>query len=254
VAVDTPAETGFKVTIDLLERALTPRTKALMFVSPSNPTGTVYDAAEVEALGRFVGERGLWVITDEIYQQLVYPEGPAPSIASIPELDDRVIIVNGVAKTYAMTGWRVGWLIGPPDVFRAANNHQSHLTSNVNNIAQRAALAGLTGPRDSIEAMRIAFDRRRQRMMAMLKEMPGVTLTPPAGAFYTFPGFEAHRDRFPTSLELSSYLLESALVAVVPGEAFGAPGYVRLSYALSDQDLEVGLTRMGEALAALAPV
>jgi aspartate/methionine/tyrosine aminotransferase len=204
----------------------------------------------VAAIGRWAGERGIWVLTDEIYQQLVYPRGPAPSIAAVPELGDRILIVNGVAKTYAMTGWRVGWLIGPPDVFRAANNHQSHLSSNVNNIAQRAALAALTGPGDSIEAMRAAFDRRRRAMVGLLEKMPGVTITPPQGAFYTFPGIAAHLDRFDSSLELASYLLDTANVAVVPGEAFGAPGYLRLSYALSDQDLEGGLGRMTEALAA----
>jgi len=251
MVVATSEESGFKVTVADLERAVTERTKILIFVSPSNPTGTVYTASEVAAIGKWAGGRGLWILTDEIYQQLVYPEGPAPSIAAVPETEDRVLIVNGVAKTYAMTGWRVGWLIGPPDVFKAANNHQSHLTSNVNNVAQRAAQAALTGPVDSISAMRAAFDQRRRRMVAMLEEMPGVTIAPPAGAFYTFPGLSAHVDRFGSSLEVASYLLDAADVAVVPGEAFGAPGHLRLSYALADGELETGLTRMAEALAAV---
>lgn len=252
VVVATSEENGFKVTVADLERAVTERTKVLIFVSPSNPTGTVYTASEVAAIGKWAGERGLWILTDEIYQQLVYPQGPAPSIAAVQETEDRVLIVNGVAKTYAMTGWRVGWLIGPPDVFRAANNHQSHLTSNVNNVAQRAAHAALTGPIDSISAMRTAFDQRRRRMVAMLEQMPGVTIAPPAGAFYTFPGVSAHMGRFGSSLEFASYLLDTADVAVVPGEAFGMPGHLRLSYALADEDLETGLTRMGEALAAVS--
>ncbi len=249
--VPTTEAGGFKVTIADLERAATPRTKVLVFVSPSNPTGVVYDNEEVTAIGRWAGERGMWVLTDEIYQQLVYPSGPAPSIAGFPELDDRVVIVSGVAKSYAMTGWRVGWLIGPPDVFKAANNHQSHLSSNVNNIAQRAALAALSGPTDSITAMRFAFDRRRQKMVEMLTDMKGVSCLTPAGAFYTFPGVEDHLARFGDTLDFATYLLEAANVAVVPGEAFGASGHVRLSYALSDDDLVTGLTRMAEALEGL---
>lgn len=251
VVVDTSPDQAFKCTVADLEAATTDRTKVLVFVSPSNPTGTVYTREEVAEIGRWAGERGLWILTDEIYQQLVYPEGVAPSIAGVPEMGDRVLIVNGVAKTYAMTGWRVGWLVGPPDVFRAANNHQSHLSSNVNNIAQRAAQAALTGPTDSIIAMRGAFDRRRLRMVELLQAMPGVTLTTPAGAFYTFPGLAPHVQRLGSSLEVASYLLDAADIAVVPGEAFGAPGFVRLSYALGDQDLEAGLDRMSHALAAL---
>jgi aspartate/methionine/tyrosine aminotransferase len=248
VFVPTSEAGGFKVTVDHLERAATPRSKVLVFVSPSNPTGAVYDREEVAAIGRWAGERGIWVLTDEIYQQLVYPSGPAPSVAEVPELGDRLVIVSGVAKSYAMTGWRVGWLIGPPDVFRAANNHQSHLSSNVNNIAQRAALAALSGPTGSITAMRATFDRRRQKMVEMLTDMKGISCPTPAGAFYTFPGVEDHLARFGDTIEFASYLLEAANVAVVPGEAFGASGHVRLSYALGDDDLVTGLTRMAEAL------
>lgn len=239
---------GFKVTVDQLEAAATPRTKVLVFVSPSNPTGAVYSPAEVQAIGRWAGERGIWVLTDEIYQQLVYGGVKAASIAAVPELEDRWLIVNGVAKTYAMTGWRLGWLVGPADVIKGASNHQSHMTSNVNNIAQRAALAGLTGPKETIEEMRQAFDRRRQAMHGKLAKMAGVTCVEPEGAFYCYPGLHAHLPRFGTSMGVATYLLEEADVAVVPGEAFGTDGYARLSYALNDDDLEEGLDRMGRAL------
>jgi aspartate aminotransferase len=239
---------GFKVTVDQLEAAATTRTKVLVFVSPSNPTGAVYSPGEVQAIGRWAGERGIWVLTDEIYQQLVYGGVKAASIAAVPELEDRWLIVNGVAKTYAMTGWRLGWLVGPADVIKGASNHQSHMTSNVNNIAQRAALTGLTGPKETIEEMRQAFDRRRQAMHGMLAKMAGVTCVEPEGAFYCYPGLQAHLPRFGTSMGVASYLLEEADVAVVPGEAFGTDGYARLSYALNDDDLEEGLDRMGRAL------
>jgi aspartate/methionine/tyrosine aminotransferase len=239
---------GFKVTVGQLDAAATPRTKVLVFVSPSNPTGAVYSPEEVQAIGRWAGERGIWVLTDEIYQQLVYGGIAATSIATVPELEDRWLIVNGVAKTYAMTGWRLGWLVGPADVIKGASNHQSHMTSNVNNIAQRAALAGLTGPTEPIEEMRRAFDKRRQTMHGILAKMAGVTCVEPEGAFYCYPGLEAHLPRFGTSMGVASYLLEEADVAVIPGEAFGTDGYARLSYALNDDDLEEGLDRMGQAL------
>jgi aspartate/methionine/tyrosine aminotransferase len=239
---------GFKVTVGQLDAAATPRTKVLVFVSPSNPTGAVYSPEEVQAIGRWAGERGIWVLTDEIYQQLVYGGIAVASIATVPELEDRWLIVNGVAKTYAMTGWRLGWLVGPADVIKGASNHQSHMTSNVNNIAQRAALAGLTGPTEPIEEMRQAFDKRRQTMHGRLVKMAGVTCVEPEGAFYCYPGLEAHLPRFGTSMGVASYLLEEADVAVIPGEAFGTDGYARLSYALNDDDLEEGLDRMGQAL------
>ena len=238
----------FRVTVDQLEAAATPKSKVLVFVSPSNPTGSVYSPEEVRAIGRWAGERGIWVLTDEIYQQLVYGGSTAASIAAVPELEDRWLIVNGVAKTYAMTGWRVGWLVGPADVIKGASNHQSHLTSNVNNVAQRAALAGITGPTEPIEEMRQAFDKRRRAMHGMLTKMAGVTCIEPEGAFYCYPGFEAHLPRFGSSMGVASYLLEAADIAVVPGEAFGTDGYARLSYALNDDDLEEGLDRMGQAL------
>ena len=247
IEVPTTAEAGFKVTAGQLERHLSPRTKLLIFVSPSNPTGAVYTAEEVRDIGRWAGERGVWVLTDEIYQRLVYTgDSVAPSIASIPELDDRWLIVNGVAKTFAMTGWRVGWLVGPRDVVAAASDHQSHLTSNVNNIAQVAALAGLTGPREPIEHMRLAFDRRRQSMVAWLSKMRGVSCVEPKGAFYTFPSISIAG--FESSIEVADYLLDQAQVAVVPGQAFGLDGHARLSYALADEDLETAMVRIADAL------
>lgn len=246
VAIETDAAAGFKVSIEQLERATSERTKALIFVSPSNPTGAVYTAAEVEAIGRWAAERGVWVLTDDIYQRLIYNGlASAPSIAAVPELVDRCLIVNGVAKTFAMTGWRVGWLVGPHDVMKAAANHQSHLTSNVNNIAQRAALAALTGPHEPIEEMRNAFDKRRQAMVGWLNQMNGVECLEPEGAFYTFPSV----DGFESSMAAATFLLEEADVAVVPGEAFGLDGYARLSYALADEDLEIAMERMSKALA-----
>jgi aspartate/methionine/tyrosine aminotransferase len=248
VPVETTESAGFKVTVNQLEARRTPRTKLLIFVSPSNPTGAVYSKKEVKAIGQWAGERGIWVLTDEIYQRLVYGGAVAHSIAAVPEMEGRWVMVNGVAKTYAMTGWRLGWLIGPNDVVQAANNHQSHLSSNVNNLAQRAALAGLEGPVEPIEEMRQAFDRRRLVMHSMLLKMPGVTSVEPEGAFYCFPGFAAHVGHFGSSMEIASYLLEEADVAVVPGEAFGMDGYARLSYALGDDDLVLALERMTSAL------
>jgi aspartate/methionine/tyrosine aminotransferase len=253
VPVDTTEAAGFKVTVEQLDEKLTNRTKLLVFVSPSNPTGAVYSADEVAAIGSWAGERGIWVVTDEIYQRLVYGTDPAAaSIATASELEDRWVIVNGVAKSYAMTGWRVGWLVGPADVVKAADKHQSHLTSNVNNVAQRAALAGLTGPEEPLEEMRQAFDRRRRTMHSALNKMPGVTCIEPGGAFYCFPGFEAHMPRFGSAMDLAGWLLEEADVAVVPGEAFGTNGFARFSYALGDNDLEVGLERVSAAFESIA--
>jgi aspartate/methionine/tyrosine aminotransferase len=249
VPVLTDESTGFKTNPARLEAVTTDRTKLLIFVSPSNPTGAVYSPAEVAEIGRWAGERGIWVLTDEIYQRLVYGGITAASIATVPELEDRWLIVNGVAKTFAMTGWRVGWLVGPADVVAAAANHQSHLSSNVNNIAQRAALAGLTGPTAPLEQMRLAFEARRQTMVGWLSKMAGVTCLEPEGAFYAFPGLAAHLLKFSSSIGIASYLLEEADVAIVPGEAFGLDGYARLSYALGDDDLEAGLDRMASALA-----
>ena len=247
VVVPTTVAAGFKATVDQLESAWTPRTKALMFVSPSNPTGAVYDPEETASVGRWAAERGVWVLSDDIYQYLVYGDSTFTSLPGVtPELGDRWVIIHGVSKTYAMTGWRVGWMIGPHDVIGAAADHQSHATSNVSNVSQRAGLAALTGPSEPAEAMRLGFDRRRIRMHAMLEAIPGVSCAEPRGAFYCFPSFAEilASGRFASSEELCAEALEGAEIAMVPGEAFGAPGHARLSYALSDDDLAEGLTRL----------
>jgi aspartate/methionine/tyrosine aminotransferase len=256
VPVPTTGEDNFCCTVEQLERRRTDRTKVLLFVSPSNPTGAVYPRERMEEIGRWADAHGLWVLTDEIYQQLVYGGAAFHSMpAVVPSLADRTVIVHGVAKTYAMTGWRVGWMVAPRDVAKAAANLQSHLTSNVANVSQRAALAALTGDQSSVATMRDAFDRRRRRMVSLLRAAPGVAVVEPEGAFYAFPSFEAVLGRpirgrtAATTLELAELLLDEAKVAIVPGEAFGAPGYARLSYALADDALEEGVTRIGKLLA-----
>lgn len=251
VSVPTTVDADFKVTVDQLDSAWTPRTKALMFVSPSNPTGAVYDPEETRAIGEWAASRGVWVLTDDIYQHLIYGDTVFTSLPGVtPALEDRWVIIGGVSKTYAMTGWRVGWMIGAGDVIKAASNLQSHATSNVSNVSQRAALAALTGPTEPVEEMRLGFDRRRQTMYSMLRAIPGVTCAEPHGAFYCFPSFEEilSSGRFPSSIDLCTDALEQAEVAMVPGEAFGAPGHARLSYALSDDQLVEGLTRLHEFL------
>jgi aspartate aminotransferase len=255
VVVDTDETTGFRVTVDQLERALTPRTKALLFVSPDNPSGAVYPPSEVEAIGRWALEHGIWVVTDEIYEHLTYGDHRFTSMpALVPELADTCVVVNGVAKTYAMTGWRVGWLIGPQDVVNAAINFQSHTTSNVSNVAQRAALAAVSGDLDAVAMMRRAFARRGKVMADMLNEINGVTCIAPQGAFYCFPSFKGVLGRdiagrsASNTLELADIVLSEARVAFVPGEAFGAPGYVRLSFALGDDDLVEGVSRIKKLL------
>ena len=255
VVLPTDEASGFRVTVDQLEAARTPATKALVFVSPSNPTGAVYPEAEVRAIGEWALAHGIWVITDEIYEHLTYGDHRFTSIVTVvPELADTCVVLNGVAKTYAMTGWRVGWLIGPADVVKAATNLQSHSTSNVANVSQRAALAAVAGDLEAVAMMRAAFDRRRVIIHRMLNEIPGVTCLEPQGAFYAFPSFAGvlGRDiaghRPTTSAELAEVILDVAKVAIVPGEAFAAPGYARLSFALGDDDLVEGITRMGELL------
>ena len=255
VVVPTDLSTGFRVRVEDLERAVTDRTKILLFVSPSNPTGGVYPPAEVAEIGRWANEKGLWVITDEIYEHLVYGDAQFSSMpVQVPDLADRCVIVNGVAKTYAMTGWRVGWMIGPKDVVKAAANLQSHATSNVANVCQLAALAAVSGSLSPVEEMRKAFDRRRKTMVGLLEQIPGVSVLEPEGAFYAFPSFESVLGRpiggvtSTTTLELAAVILDQAQVAVVPGEAFGAPGYMRLSYALGDDDLTEGVTRIAKLL------
>ncbi|MGH9263376.1 MAG: pyridoxal phosphate-dependent aminotransferase [Acidimicrobiales bacterium] len=256
VVVPTDESTGFRATVDALEAATTDRTKVLLFVSPSNPTGAVYTPEQTAEVGRWAAERGLWVLTDEIYEHLVYGEHRFSSLpALVPELADRTIVVNGVAKTYAMTGWRVGWMIGPSDVVKGAVNLQSHATSNVANVSQRAALAALTGDQACVGEMRAAFDRRRRRMHELLGAIPGVTCLEPEGAFYAFPSFAGALGRplaggktAATTLELAEVVLDEVKVAIVPGEAFGAPGYARLSYALADEALEEGVGRLARLL------
>ncbi|HEX2049544.1 MAG TPA: pyridoxal phosphate-dependent aminotransferase [Actinomycetota bacterium] len=256
VELPTTAATGFRVTVDELEAARTQRTRALLFVSPSNPTGAVYPPEEVEAIGRWAAEHGVWVIADEIYEHLVYGDARFSSMAAlVPELAERCIVVNGVAKTYAMTGWRVGWMIAPADVARAATSFQSHATSNVCNVAQAAALAAVSGDLEATHEMRAAFDRRRRTMHTLLNEIDGVECYEPQGAFYCFPSVEGLFGRtiggrtVTSSHELAEVALERALVAFVPGEGFGAPGYARFSYALGDDDLVEGLTRLADLLA-----
>ncbi|WFP15893.1 pyridoxal phosphate-dependent aminotransferase [Citricoccus muralis] len=251
VEVFAGAEAEYKVSLDQLDAAVTEKTKVLLFVSPSNPTGAVYTPEETAAVGRWAAERGLWVVTDEIYEHLTYDEMPFTSIVkAVPELADQTVILNGVAKTYAMTGWRVGWMIGPQDIIKAATNLQSHATSNVANVSQRAALAAVTGSLDAVHEMREAFDRRRKTMVALLNEIPGFTCPTPKGAFYAYVDVQAAlgkdiRGRTAnSSAELAEIILEEAEVAVVPGEAFGPSGYLRLSYALGDQDLAEGVDRI----------
>ncbi|MEV5710992.1 pyridoxal phosphate-dependent aminotransferase [Actinoallomurus sp. NPDC052274] len=257
VPVDVVADetTGYLVSVDQLEQARTDRTKVLLFVSPSNPTGAVYTREQVAEIGRWAAEHGLWVVTDEIYEHLVYGDAEFSSMpVVVPELADRTLVLNGVAKTYAMTGWRVGWLIGPQDVVKAATNLQSHATSNVANVSQAAALAAVSGDLSAVAEMRTAFDRRRKTMVRMLNDIPGVLCPEPKGAFYAYPsvkellGKEIRGKRPQTSVELAALILEEAEVALVPGEAFGTPGYFRLSYALGDEDLAEGVGRVAKLL------
>ncbi len=260
VDVVTTEDQGYRVTVEQLEAARTPRTKVLLWCSPSNPTGAVASREEVEAIGHWALEHGIWVVADEIYEHLVYGGAEHVSMpVAVPDLAEQCVVVNGVAKTYAMTGWRVGWLIGPTDVVKAATNLQSHATSNVSNVAQMAALAAVSGDLSAVAEMRAAFDRRRQVMVRMLNEIPGVTCPEPFGAFYVYPSVKALlgmtlRGRtIESSAQLAELVLDEVGVAVVPGEAFGTPGYFRLSYALGDDDLVKGITRLQQLLAEAQP-
>ena len=246
---------NYLVTVDQLEAARTPKTKALLFCSPSNPTGSVYSAEQVKAIGQWALAHGIWVISDEIYEHLLYDGATAPSLpVLVPEMADQTIIINGVAKTYAMTGWRVGWMIGPKDVIKAATNLQSHLSSNVSNISQRAAIAAVTGDLTAVHEMGVAFDRRRKLIVDLLNKIPGVTCPTPTGAFYVYPsvkgvlGKEIRGKRPQTSAELATLILDEVEVAAVPGEAFGPSGYLRFSYALSDDDIVEGIGRVAKLL------
>ncbi|HJM35174.1 MAG TPA: pyridoxal phosphate-dependent aminotransferase [Acidimicrobiales bacterium] len=251
----TDISNEFRVTVDQLEEARTEKTKALMFVSPSNPTGSVYPKEEMEAIGRWCVENNIWVIADEIYEHLTYDDHEHHSIRSlVPELADSCLIVNGVAKTYAMTGWRVGWMIGPEDAIKAATNLQSHATSNVANVSQQAALAAVSGDLSAVKEMRSAFDRRRQTMTEMLRQIDGVQVIAPQGAFYAYPDLTAFLGKdiggqvAQSTSELAGIILDQAQVAIVPGEAFGTPGYARLSFALGDDDLVEGINRISQLL------
>ena len=255
VAVATSTDSGFLATVDQLEAARTERTKALVFVSPSNPTGAVYPPEQTAAIGAWAAEHGIWVVTDEIYERLVYGDAAFTSLPQVaPAAAERTIIVSGVAKSYAMTGWRVGWAVAPPELAAGMAKLQSQVTSNVCNIAQAAAIEALTGPQTAVEEMRQAFDRRRRLAVESLSAIAGVSVVEPKGAFYVFPSFEGVLDRqvagrhVETSLELADVLLTDAKVALVPGEAFGAPGYARISYALSDEDLTEGIERIAALL------
>jgi aspartate aminotransferase len=252
----TDESTNFTVSIDQLDAAVTDRTKMLIFVSPSNPTGAVYTEDQVRQVGEWAADRGIWVMTDEIYEHLVYGTAEFHSMpVLVPRMAERCVVVNGVAKTYAMTGWRVGWMIGPTEVSAGATRLQSHLSSNVNNVAQAAALEAVTGSLDAVDKMRDAFDTRRQLMLEMLNAIDGVTCVEPLGAFYAFPNMTGLLNRSldgataSTTMELAALLLEEVNVAVVPGEAFGAPGYARLSFALSDEDLVEGIGRIAALVA-----
>src|SRR5690348_16926696 len=256
VEVFAGEDQGYLVTVDQLEAARTPQTKVLLFCSPSNPTGAVYPPEQVRAIGRWAVQHGIWVVTDEIYEHLTYDGARSVSMpVEVPELADTCVVLNGVAKTYAMTGWRVGWMIGPRDIIKAATNLQSHATSNVANVSQRAAVAALNGSLDAVEQMKVAFDRRRRNMVGMLNDIEGVDCPVPQGAFYVYPSVKGLLGRTirgvtpQTSAELAELILDEVEVAVVPGEAFGPSGYLRLSYALGDADLAEGVGRIQKLLA-----
>ncbi|GAA3940962.1 pyridoxal phosphate-dependent aminotransferase [Microbacterium soli] len=251
VEVFAGADQDYKVTVEQLEAARTDRTTVLVFVSPSNPTGSVYTAEETRAIAEWALEHGIWIVSDEIYQNLTYDGVQATSIVqALPEIANQTILVNGVAKTYAMTGWRVGWMVGPADAIKIAGNLQSHLSSNVNNVAQRGAIAALNGPQDEAEAMREAFDRRRRLIVSELSKIEGLVVPNSTGAFYVYPDVQGLLGRSwggvtpTTSLELADLILDQAEVAVVPGEAFGPSGYIRMAYALGDDQLLEGVQRL----------
>lgn len=253
VIVSAGADTKFRVTVEMLERARTEKTKVLVFCSPANPTGSVYAADEVDAIARWAAANDVWIVTDEIYHKLVYGDAVFTSVPkNVPEIAERVVITSGVAKSYAMTGWRIGWSVGPAEFTQGVAKLQSQLTSNIGNISQLAAVEALTGPQDEIENMRQIFDRRRVLALKALREINGVDVIDPEGAFYVFPSFEGvlgntiRGHKITSTLQLAEVLLDEIKVALVPGEAFGAPGYLRLSYALGEDDLVEGIGRIAD--------
>ncbi|MBU6148461.1 MAG: pyridoxal phosphate-dependent aminotransferase [Actinomycetales bacterium] len=256
VVIPTDETTGYRLTVDALEAARTPRTRMIVHVSPANPTGAVYEPAAVAAIGEWAAAHGILVMSDDIYRHLVYDTVFTPLCAAAPAADPLTVVVDGVAKAYAMTGWRVGWLIAPPEIAAGAVTLQSHMTSNVNNVAQQAAIAALTGPQEVIAEMRAAFDRRRRLMVGLLNDIDGVIAPEPAGAFYAYPSIKGLIGRnlggrlIDSSLTFADVALETANVAVVPGEAFGTPGYLRLSYAMGDDEIREGIGRLGALVAA----
>ena len=246
---------NYLVSVEQLEAARTPKTKALLFWSPSNPTGSVYSPEQVKAIGEWALKNNIWIIADEIYEHLLYDGAQAPSMpVVVPGLADSTVIINGVAKTYAMTGWRVGWMIGPKDVIKAATNLQSHLTSNVSNVSQRAAIAALTGDLSAVHKMGEAFDRRRKLIVGLLNDVPGFQCPMPTGAFYVYPSVKGALGKTirgkvaKTSAELATIILDEVELAAVPGEAFGPSGYLRFSYALGDEDIVEGIGRIKKLL------
>lgn len=252
VEVFAGADRGFEPDIDAIEAVRTERTRAIIVTSPSNPTGAVWSRETIEAIGRWAVEHHVWVVSDEIYEHLNYDGARTAYIGQVvPEVRDQLLVLNGVAKTYAMTGWRVGWLVAPEPVAKAAAKLQGHMTSNVANVSQRAAIAAVGGDLDAVYAMREAFDVRRKAIVAALNAIDGVHCPTPTGAFYAFADVSGLLNRplgvngsvATSSAELAAMLLDEAHVAAVPGEAFGAPGYLRFSYALADDQLAEGMRR-----------
>ncbi len=258
IIVETREENGFKLSMDDLKKAITPKTKALIINSPSNPTGSAYTKQELDRIAELALSHPFFIISDEIYEKIVYDDFPCVSIASLSEeIKKRVIIVHGVAKTYAMTGWRIGYAAGPEEIISAMTNIQSQSTSNPTSISQKASVEALTGPQEEVQKMVAAFEERRNYIVNRLNHLPGVSCFKPIGAFYVFPNFSSYYGKsyqgkkISNSTELADYFLEVARVAVVPGVEFGADPFERLSYATSMEDIREGINRIEAALKSL---
>lgn len=252
VPVESAQMPGGLPSVADLEKAVTDRTTALVWCSPSNPSGAVADAEHTRAVFEWAAARGLWIVSDEIYRKLYYGSGEVPTMRALGTPGyPRLVVIDGVSKTYSMTGWRIGWIIADAPFIAGVARLQGHLASNVSNVAQAAAIAALTGPQDEAEAMRAAFRRRRAVVVEKLRALPGIRLDEPDGAFYVFPEVREvlARRGIASSNDLALRLLDEARVALVPGEGFGFPGYLRLSYALADDQLEEGLARIARAFA-----